>query len=261
MKSLTIGNNKGGVGKTLTGFLIMATLVKDMGKKVLVVDNDAQHNMSNILTDNEEKKGKTELIYEQSLAAGELICKTHIENLDIIPSGICLTATELAVNTMAGRELIMKNWLYDNAEALSAYDYVFFDCNPSMNLLNINVYHAVDSIVLITDVDMDGLYGIEMFMELYYPIRSRLDRSAGDNIKGLIVNKYDEVTKMSKEFNEHVRHPEFAHSDLLFDTMIHDAVAISETKLTRNNIDAKKNPRAYGEIVALIEEMKERGIL
>lgn len=261
MKSLTIANNKGGVGKTLTGFLIMTTLVKEMGKKVLVIDNDAQHNMSNILTDSDEKKGKTELIYEQSAAVENLICKTHIENLDIIPSGIFLTASELAVNTMAGRELIMKNWLYDNAQRLSEYDYVFFDCNPSMNLLNINVYHAVDSIVLITDVDMDGLYGIEMFMELYYPIRSRLDRAAGDNIKGLIVNKFDEVTKMSKEFSEHVRHPEFAHSDLLFDTMIHEAVAISETKLSRDNIDKKKNARAYEEVVSLIKEMEERGIL
>lgn len=261
MKTVVIANNKGGVGKTLVEFNLMTILVKHYDKKILVIDNDAQHNMSNILSDEDKKSGQTEKIFESNTEACQLIRKTHIENLDIIPSGIRLTATEMNIISMAGRELIMSNWLYDNREYLDKYDYVFLDCNPSMNMININAYHAADSIVLVTDVDMDGLYGIEMFMELYYPIRSRLNRAAGDNIKGLIVNKYDETTKMSKEFHEHVRHPEFAHSDLLFDTLIHEAVAISETKLTRDILDQKKNARAYNEFVSLIEEMMERGIL
>lgn len=263
MKSVVIANNKGGVGKTVIEFNIMVVLATKYNKKVLVIDNDAQHNMSNILFEgaSEQKSGQTEQIYESNAEASTLIHKTKHDNLDIIPSGIRLTATELKINSMAGRELIIKNWLFDNRKYLEQYDYIFFDCNPSMNQVNINAYHAADSIVLITDVDIDGLYGVEMFMELYYPIRSRLDRAADDNVKGLIVNKFEEVTKMSKEFHEHVKHPEFAHSDLLFNTMIHDAITIAETKVSGEVVDQKRNPRAYNEIVSLIEEMMERGIL
>ena len=91
----------------------------------------------------------------------------------------------------------------------------FFDANPTMSIVNINAYIVCDSIVLISDIDADGIEAVATFLELYYPIQSRIDRKAVDNIKGLIINKRDDTTKLTKDFLDHVYSEKFMFSDLV----------------------------------------------
>lgn len=283
MKTIAITALKGGTGKSVITFNIASLLSTKFKKSVLIIDIDPQHNMSNLLykvgvrsvrTTTPPKLTKkpkemsltsrdytAEDIFERGLEAFQLIHKTHIQRLDIIPTTISMTAIELQLTGVAGRELVLKNWIEDNREDLEKYDYIFFDANPTMSIVNINAYIVCDSIVLISDIDADGIEAVGTFLELYYPIQSRIDRKAVDNIKGLIINKRDDTTKITKDFMEHVYSDKFMFSDLVLKNNIHESTAISETKMFREPIDKRRNERSHNELMSIIEEMTERGIL
>ena len=132
------------------------------------MDIDPQHNMSNLLykvgirsvrttTPPKIKKTRelsltsrdytTEDIFDHGLEASQLIHKTHIQRLDIIPTTISMTAIELQLTGVAGRELVLKNWIEDNRKTLEKYDYIFFDANPTMSIVNINAYIVCDRLL------------------------------------------------------------------------------------------------------------------
>lgn len=280
MKTIAITALKGGTGKSVITFNIASLLSTKYRKKCLIIDLDPQHNMSNLLykvgvrsvrtvtpkaRPNEisltSKEYTSEDIFDHGLEAFQLIHKTHIQRLDIIPTTISMTAIELQLTGVAGRELVLKNWIEDNREDLEQYDYIFFDANPTMSIVNINAYIICDSIVLISDIDADGIEAVGTFLELYYPIQSRIDRKAEDNIKGLIINKRDDTTKITKDFMEHVYSDKFAFSDLVLTNNIHKSTAISETKIYREPIEKRRDERSHMELMNIIDEMIERGIL
>ena len=280
MKIVAITALKGGTGKSVITFNIAGLLARKFKKKVLIVDIDPQHNMSNLLykvgtrsvrtTTPKTKKEElamslrdytTEDIFERGTDASQVIHKTHISRLDIVPTTISMTAIELQLTGVAGRELVLKNWIEDNRKYLEQYDYIFFDANPTMSIVNINAYIICDSIVLISDIDADGIEAVGTFLELYYPIQSRIDRRAEDNIKGLIINKRDDTTKLTRDFIDHVYSDKFMFSDLVLKNNIHKSTAISETKIFREPIEKRRDERSHTELMNIIEEMTERGIL
>lgn len=280
MKIIAITALKGGTGKSVITFNIAGLLAQKFRKKILIVDIDPQHNMSNLLykvgtrsvrtTTPKTKKEElamslrdytTEDIFERGTDASQVIHKTHISRLDIIPTTISMTAIELQLTGVAGRELVLKNWIEDNRKYLEQYDYIFFDANPTMSIVNINAYIICDSIVLISDIDADGIEAVGTFLELYYPIQSRIDRRAEDNIKGLIINKRDDTTKLTRDFIDHVYSDKFMFSDLVLKNNIHKSTAISETKNFREPIDKRRDERVYNELIDIIDEMMGRGIL
>ena len=280
MKIVAITALKGGTGKSVITFNIAGLLARKFKKKVLIVDIDPQHNMSNLLykvgtrsvrtTTPKTKKEElamslrdytTEDIFERGTDASQVIHKTHISRLDIVPTTISMTAIELQLTGVAGRELVLKNWIEDNRKYLEQYDYIFFDANPTMSIVNINAYIICDSIVLISDIDADGIEAVGTFLELYYPIQSRIDRRAEDNIKGLIINKRDDTTKLTRDFIDHVYSDKFMFSDLVLKNNIHKSTAIGETKNFREPIEKRRDERVYNELIDIIDEMMGRGIL
>jgi chromosome partitioning protein len=280
MKIIAITALKGGTGKSVITFNIAGLLAQKFRKKILIVDIDPQHNMSNLLykvgtrsvrtTTPKTKKEElamslrdytTEDIFERGTDASQVIHKTHISRLDVIPTTISMTAIELQLTGVAGRELVLKNWVEDNRKYLEQYDYIFFDANPTMSIVNINAYIICDSIVLISDIDADGIEAVGTFLELYYPIQSRIDRRAEDNIKGLIINKRDDTTKLTRDFIDHVYSDKFMFSDLVLKNNIHKSTAIGETKNFREPIEKRRDERVYNELIDIIDEMMGRGIL
>lgn len=272
---------KGGTGKTLITFNVASLLVTKYRKKVLVIDIDPQHNLSNLLYKKIKRRYRTtsnkpikipeqfeheveytaEDIFESNKTAYGVVKNSHINKLDIVPTTISMTAIELQISGIAGRELIIKNWLYDNQDYLKSYDYIFFDTNPTLSIVNTNAFLCCDNIILTSDVDADSINAIGVFMELYYPIQQRIDREAKDNITGLLVNKIKEGNNMNKDFLEYVESDSFMFSDILLKTKIHDAVSIAETKINRQPISSLRNERSYNEFIALIDELLERSIL
>lgn len=276
-KIITFTSLKGGTGKTLITFNVATLLARKYRKKVLVIDFDPQHNASNLLYDpskiskkspmtmgnilDENYTATTEDIFDKGVAARALIKKSHINNLDVIPTTILMTAMEVKIAGIAGREMLMKNWLLDNADELEKYDYIFIDTNPTMSIVNINGFIVCDSIIIVSDIDADSINAVDTFMELYYPIQNRIDRSIGDNIKALLINKVREGNILNRDFAEFIESEYFGYKDLLLKTQIHDAVGLAETKIEKHHITKKRNERAYRELTDLIGELKARRIL
>lgn len=261
MKVITIGTLKGGTGKTSTIFNLAGLLAERF--KVLLIDVDPQTNLSlNCGLDITVNNLKTSRdIFESYEQVKNLIFKSPVKelpNMDIIPSSIGMTATELQIVSLAGRENILRNFLLDNKEDINSYDYILIDTNPSMGVINQNAFLAADSIVLISDISLNGIQGAELFITLWGGIRERLRKA--DNIKALVINNFDKRIKLSSELMEYCKDND-AISPLVLNTVIYNSVQVKNSELEHRPINILyKNSVIHEAYKNIVEELSERGI-
>src|SRR4051794_821941 len=129
----SIASQKGGAGKTTTSIALSAGLAR-RGKKVLLIDIDSQANSSKVLLPTYPEIPKDLTIYRTILSRQPLpIHPTSIPNLDVVPSHILLSNTDIELTTAKDhREARLKRAL---DQAQGAYDYVFIDCPPALSWL------------------------------------------------------------------------------------------------------------------------------
>lgn len=201
-------------------------------------------------------------IFEGSAAAKDVIFKNPIKdlhNLDIIPSSIRLTSTELNLTGRAGRENILKNFFLDNKEDLSGYDHILIDTNPSMGIVNQNAFLAADSLILVSDVSLNGIQGAELFIELWEDARRHLRKE--NNIKALIINNFDKRIKLSSELVEYTADNE-STKDIILKTVIPASVQVKNCEIEHYPINyLHRNGKIHEAYKNMIAELKERGIL
>jgi chromosome partitioning protein len=262
LKVITIGTLKGGTGKTSTLFNLAGLLAERFN--VLLIDVDPQTNLSlNCGVDITVKNLKTSKnIFEGREPLNNLIFKSPVRelpNMDIIPSSIGMTATELQIVSLAGRENILRNFFLDNEEALNAYDYILIDTNPSMGVINQNAFLAADSIILISDISLNGIQGAELFITLWGGIRERLRKA--DNIKALVINNYDKRIKLSAELMDYCKEND-AISPIILNTVIYNSVQIKNSELEHKPISLLyKNSVIHEAYKNIAQELTERGVL
>jgi len=266
LKIITAGTLKGGTGKTATLFNLAGLLAEE--HKILLIDCDPQTNLSlNCGVDITVKNLKTVIdIFEDYPAAKaeELIFKNpvkELKNIDIIPSGIRLTSTELQIVSRAGRENILKNFISSSIEngALSGYDYILMDTNPSMGIVNQNAFLAADSIILVSDVSLNGIQGAELFIELWGSSRKNLSKE--NNVKALILNNLDRRIKLSSELVEYCSDNETT-KEIILTTAVPSSVQIKNTEIEHRTINCLyKNSPIHEAYKKILTELKERGIV
>ena len=262
MKVITIGTLKGGTGKTSTIFNLAGLLAESF--KVLLIDVDPQTNLSlNCgvdITVNNLKTSKN--IFDGGESAKNLIFKSPVRelpNMDIIPSSIGMTATELQIVSLAGRENILRNFLLENEKDLAAYDYILIDTNPSMGVINQNAFLAADSILLISDISLNGIQGAELFITLWGGIRERLRKA--ENIKALLINNFDKRIKLSSELMDYCRENETINH-IVLNTVIYNSVQIKNSELEHKPINIiHKNTAIHEAYKNMAKELTERGVL
>ena len=150
MKTIALANQKGGVGKTTTAASLGIGLSRQ-GKKVLLIDADAQGNLTQMLgwpqPDELSPTLSTlmeKIIAEQPITPGEGILH-HPSGVHLVPANIELSALEVTlVNTMS-RETVLRQYLSTVADC---YDYALIDCMPSLGMLTINALTAADSVII-----------------------------------------------------------------------------------------------------------------
>lgn len=142
-----IASQKGGTGKTSTSISLAAGLVK-RGKKVLLIDIDSQANSSKVLLPNYQALKKHETLFVTILERKPLAIRpTQIAGLDIVPSHILLSNTDIELTTAKDhREARLKQQL-DKIKA--EYDFVIIDCPPALSWLTINAFTAADSVIVV----------------------------------------------------------------------------------------------------------------
>jgi chromosome partitioning protein len=144
---ISIASQKGGVGKTSTAISLAAGLARK-GKKTLLIDIDSQANSSKVLIPDYQTVNKNDTIYMTILERKPVpIHKTGILNLDIVPSHILLSNTDIELTTaLDHREARLKNEL----EAVKGtYEFVIIDCPPTLSWLTLNAFTASDKAVVV----------------------------------------------------------------------------------------------------------------
>lgn len=149
-KVITIANHKGGVGKTTSTASIGAGLAI-LGKHVLLIDLDAQQNLSFTQTKNEDPETS---VYDSLVKDMPLPIVNVRENLDLVPASLELARAEIDMATKIAREGILKSLL---EEHLDKYDYVLIDCPPSLGIVTTNALVASDELFIPLSTRVKGL--------------------------------------------------------------------------------------------------------
>ena len=200
-KAIAIFNQKGGVGKTTTNINLAACLAKK-GKKILVLDIDPQGNTTSGLGIEKKalKKSSYDLMIEDDINAEDVILKTGVDNLDIIPANVSLSGAEVELAIIRGREKRLKKALNQVKEK---YDFIFIDCPPSLGLLTINSLTAVDSVLIPIQCEFYALEGVAQLMNTIEIVRKNLNEKL--YVQGVILCMFDGRTNLSVQVVEEVK--------------------------------------------------------
>jgi len=213
-------NQKGGVGKT-TSCVNMAAYLAVMGKKVLLVDMDPQGNASSSLGISKDNKNKT--IYHVMIEENEVeevVLKTNVDGLDIIPSDVDLAGAEIEIVQMNNREKVVKKIL---TKIKGSYDYVCIDCPPSLGLLTVNALTASDSVIIPIQCEYFALEGLSQLMYTLKLVKKHLNPEI--EIEGVILTMKDSRSNLGTQVAQDIQK---YFGKKVFDTIIPRNIKLAE---------------------------------
>lgn len=215
-----VANQKGGVGKTTTAINLAASLAV-LEYKTLLVDADPQansttgvgfdlHNINISLYD----------CMVNNTPASDVVLKSDIPNLDLIPSHIDLVGAEIEMINYPNREMVLKTVMEPIKDN---YDFIVIDCSPSLGLITVNALTAADSVIVPVQCEFFALEGLGKLLNTIKIVQSRLNPEL--QIEGILMTMYDGRLRLCNQVVSEVRR----HFDeMVFTTIIHRNTRLSE---------------------------------
>jgi chromosome partitioning protein len=219
---LAMCNQKGGVGKT-TSTINLGAALAETGRRVLLVDLDPQGALSVGLGVNPLQLDRTvyNLLMERDVSVDDVMLKTGVAGMDLLPSNIDLSAAEVQLVNEVAREQTLRRAL---EPVLEDYDVVLMDCQPSLGLLTVNALTAADGVIIPLECEYFALRGVALLLQTVEKVRERLNPQL--EIEGLLATMYDSRTLHGREVLARLVD---AFGERVFHTVINRTVRFPET--------------------------------
>lgn len=236
-KTIAVSNEKGGVAKTTTTISLGAALA-DLGCRVLLIDLDAQANLTLALGfEPAELENTSSAVLLDNAPLLSALRKTEIPSLDLIPSNLRIETSEQFLPVRANYTSALKRAIA-GAPSLP-YDYILFDCPPSLGAITQNALTASDLLLIPTQAEYFSAYALRNMMTLVRRIREESNPSLAYRI---LVTMLDNRNRTHRNIHEQLRS---TFGEGVFSTVIEMDTKLRESSIAGMPISRYK-PGARG---------------
>ncbi len=211
-------NQKGGVGKT-TVTVNLASALAEMGKKVLLIDFDAQVNLTHAVSGDPKKKNIYQVITGQ-VSAIDAVQSTMFNNLFLIPGSLDIAGLAIELVDEEKRELFLKRSL---ASIDDDFDYILLDCPPALGLETVNALCWCDEVIIPLQCEYLAMEGLNLIMRTITNIKKTINPSI--RILGILFTMFSKRVRLNQDVVNDIT--EF-FPDLVFKTIIPRSSRLAE---------------------------------